>query len=104
MTKLEELTALLVNEINDFNKGIEKLDKINEQISVAKITMDLSEYKSIVEEHQQQMAIHKDTLERFESRFNNKINETKIYPTWAIVVFIVSLAFSLVSISYIVFK
>ena len=33
MTKLEELTALLVNEINDFNKGVEKLEKISEQLN-----------------------------------------------------------------------
>ena len=32
MTKLEELTALLVNEINDFKNGLEKLDKINNQL------------------------------------------------------------------------
>ena len=29
MVKLEEITALLVNEIKDFNKSVEKLEKIN---------------------------------------------------------------------------
>ncbi len=100
MTKLEELTALLVNEINDFNKGVEKLEKISEQISATKIKMDVSEYKSIIEEHQQQMAIHKDILDRFEGRFNAKIEQAKIYPTWAVVVFIVTLLFGFCSIVY----
>ncbi|CAH8286996.1 hypothetical protein EV196_10994 [Mariniflexile fucanivorans] len=95
MTKLEELTALLVNEINDFNKGVEKLEKISEQISATKIKMDVSEYKSIIEEHQLQMNTYKDMLERFESRFNDKINEAKIYPTWAVVVFIIGVLFGL---------
>lgn len=103
MTKLEELTALLVNEINEFNRGVEKLEKISEQISTTKIKMDVSEYKSIIEEHQQQMAIHKDTLERFESRLNNKLNEAKIYPTWAVVVFIITLMFGFCSIVYTAF-
>ncbi|WP_445954995.1 DUF6730 family protein [Yeosuana sp.] len=104
MTKLEELTALLVNEINDFNKGIEKLEKINEQINTTKIKMDVSEYKSIIEEHQKQMAIHKDTLERFEGRFNAKIEQAKIYPTWAVVVFIVCVLLTMVSISMLLYK
>lgn len=103
MTKLEELTALLVNEINDFKRGIEKLEKINEQINTTKIKMDVSEYKSIIENHQQQMSIHKVTLERFENRFNNKIKEAKIYPTWAVVVFIMALLFVFGSIINLVF-
>ena len=100
MTKLEELTALLVNEINDFNKGIEKLEKINEQLNDAKIKMDLSEYKTMLFSHQKEMASHLKAIERFENRFNNKIDQAKIYPTWAVLVFIVSVLFGLISILY----
>lgn len=87
MTKLEELTALLVNELNDFNKSVERLEKINEQLYTTKIKMDVTEYKAIIESHQQQMASHLNIMERFESRFNNKIEGAKMYPTWAVVVF-----------------
>lgn len=90
MTKIEELTALLVNELNDFNKGIERLEKISEQLNTAKIKMDVAEYKIIIEAHQKQMALHLNSIERFESRFNGKINQAKIYPTWAVIVFIIS--------------
>lgn len=89
MTKLEELTALLVNEINDFNKSVERLEKINEKMNTTKIKMDVSEYKAIIEMHKQQMASHLNSMERFESRFESKIKEAKIYPNWAVVVFIV---------------
>lgn len=91
MTKLEELTALLVNEINDFKNGVEKLENINDQIKDTKIKMDVSEYKTIIEEHQKQMASHIKAIEGFESRFNNKIEKAKIYPSWAVVVFIVNI-------------
>jgi hypothetical protein len=100
MAKLEELTALLVNEINDFNKGIERLEKISEQLNTTKIKMEVAEYKTIIEEHQQQMASHLNSMERFESRFDSKIKEAKIYPTWAVVVFIACLAFGIASLSY----
>ena len=98
MTKFEELTALLVNEINDFNKSIEKLKKISDQINSTKIKMDLTEYKSIIEIHKQQMASHKNGLERFENRFNSKIKQAKIYPTWAVIVFIIALIVGIISI------
>ncbi|XMO88040.1 DUF6730 family protein [Algibacter sp. AS12] len=101
MTKLEELTTLLVDEINDFNKGIDKLEKINEQLKNTKIKMDFSEYKSINEAHQQKIADHLKSIERFESRFENKIKAAKIYPTWAVAAFIIALLIAISSILYI---
>ncbi|WP_418604573.1 DUF6730 family protein [Hwangdonia sp.] len=104
MTKLEELTALLVNEINYFNQGVEKLDKINIQLKETKIKMDLKAYKSIIEAHQQKMDSHTKAIERFESRFENKIKHAKIYPTWAAVLFIVGVLFGVVSFLFILIK
>ena len=104
MTKLEELTALLVNEINDFKNGVDKLEKINEYLKDTKIKMDLTKYKSIIEEHEQKMASHTKAIERFESRFENKIKQAKIYPTWAVVVFIVCVLLALTSISVLFLK
>ena len=91
MTKLEELTALLVNEINDFKNGVENLEKINDQLKDTKIKMDLLEYKTMIYSHQKEMASHLKAIERFENRFNNKIIQAKFYPTWAVVIFIVCL-------------
>ncbi len=99
MTKLEELTSLLVNELHDFNKGIERLEKINEQLNMTKIKMDVAEYKAIIEAHQKQMDIHKNMIGGFESRFNDKIDQAKIYPTWAVVVFIFNIVVSVVLIT-----
>tara|TARA_R110001583_G_scaffold85590_2_gene224430 strand:- start:10082 stop:10396 length:315 start_codon:yes stop_codon:yes gene_type:complete len=104
MTKLEELTTLLVNEINDFNKGIEHLEKINNQLTATKIKMDITEYKFLIETHQQKMADHINTLERFENRFENKLKDAKIYLTWAVVVFIVCILITVVLVSYMFLK
>lgn len=100
MTKLEELTELLVNEINDFNKGITKLEKINDQISTTKIRMDVAEYKSIIENHEQKMKDQINSQEEFESRFKNLLKNAKVYPNWAVIVFIISLLFGIVSFVY----
>lgn len=104
MTKLEELTALLVNELTDFKNDVEKLEKINGQIKDTKIKMDLAEYKTIIESHQKQMISCIKAMENFEIRFENKIKNAKIYPTWAVVVFILSLVFGVVSGLYLLFS
>ncbi len=100
MTKIEELTELLVNEINDFNKGITKLEKINDQISTTKIRLDVTEYKSIIENHEQKMNDQIKSQERFEDRFKSLLKTAKAYPNWAVIVFILSLLFSIVSFVY----
>ena len=102
MTKLEELTELLVNEINDFNKGVTKLEAISDKISTTKISMDLTEYKAIVNTHQQKMKEQTNSQEEFESRFNSLLKTAKVYPNWAVIVFIISFLFGVVSTSYVV--
>lgn len=104
MTKLEEMTALLVNELNDFNKSVERLEKISKQLESTKIKMDVAEYKTIIESHKQQMASHVNSMERFENWFNKKIEDPKIYPTWAVVLFIVCMVFTVGLVTYIIMK
>ena len=100
MTRIEELSKLLVEELNDFDKGIEKLGNINGELKTIKIKMELSEYKSIIESNQNQMDKHQKEIEQFEKRFNDKIKEAKIYPNWAVVVFIFSVVSNVVLITY----
>jgi len=104
MTKLEELTALLVHEIKDFNRDIERLEKITGQLNTTKIKMDVAEYKVIIETHQQQMASHLKAIERFENRFDRKIKEAKIYPNWAVAVFIICVIVTVTLSSYFFLK
>ena len=97
MTRIEELSKLLVEELNDFDKGIGKLEKINEELKTTKLKMDLSEYKSIIQSHQNQMVKHQKAIEQFEERFNKKIKEAKIYPNWAVVSYILMIFITIVS-------
>ncbi|WP_027126174.1 DUF6730 family protein [Gelidibacter mesophilus] len=91
MTKLEEFTALLVNETTDFKNSLEKLEKLNEQLKETKIKMDIMEYKTLIQSHQEQLISNIKAIERFENHFNTTIKQAKIYPNWAVVVFMVSL-------------
>lgn len=104
MTKLEELSVLLVQEIKGFNRDIERLEKIGTQLNATKIKMDVAEYKAIIEAHQQQMVSHLKAIERFEDRFDRKIKYARIYPDWAVVIFIICLIVTVTLSSYFFLK
>lgn len=103
MAKIEELTELLVNEISTFEKGIERLEKASERINTTKIGIDITGYKSILESHQQKMASHTRTIELFENRFEDQLKQAKIYPNWAVIVFVVSILVSVISLFFAIF-
>jgi type VI protein secretion system component VasF len=100
MAKIEELTELLVTEINNFEKSIQKLEMLSEKINATKIGIDITEYKSIIESHQQKMASQTQTIERFEEDFENQLKQAKIYPNWAVIVFIMSVLVSMLSLFF----
>jgi hypothetical protein len=94
MSKIEEITEILVNEINDFNKDVTRLETINKKLEATKISIDLAEYKSIMESHQQKMTLILNSQERILNRFESLLKNAKIYPNWAVIVFIISLLIS----------
>ncbi len=102
MSKIEEITEILVNEIDSFEKGISKLEAISEKLSSTKINIDLREYKKIIEKHQQKMAEVVDSQEKFLNRFESLLKKAKVYPNWAVIIFIISFLFGVVSTTYII--
>lgn len=87
MTKLEELSELLVSEIEQFEKTVEKLQKIQEQ----KILIDSRALELILEQHQTEV---KKVLENHSIGMKNLgdgLEKAKAYPIWALATFTVSL-------------
>ncbi len=101
MSKIEEITEILVNEINDFNKNVTRLETINKKLETIKVSIDLVEYKSIMESHQQKMALILNSQERILNRFESLLKKAKIYPNWAVIVLIISILISSCSLFYV---
>lgn len=87
MAKIEELTELLVAEIGDLENSVKKLEEIRK----AKIKIDFHELKETLSAHQRAMQELVFLQDRNYERFNNLVEQAKIYPTWAVAVFIVSI-------------
>ncbi|HAT66036.1 MAG TPA: hypothetical protein DCS66_15805 [Flavobacteriaceae bacterium] len=101
MGKIEEITELLVNEISSFEKSIERLEKVSEKLHSTKISIDIKEYKLVLESHQKQIKAILDSQERILNRYEELLKDAKIYPNWAVIVFIVSLLSGIASTTFV---
>jgi len=96
MAKLEELSELLVSEIRDFEEAVKRLEKIGE----AKISIDLTELKSVLSNNEMVLKNQNADVQGTYNKFANSLKEAKIYPKWAVILFIVSLVLNCIIISY----
>ncbi len=86
MTKLEQLSELLVSEISQFEKTVERLEKIQKQ----QIGIDSSNLENALRKQNEKME-NSLTHHRQEMKtLGYELRQTKAYPVWAICVFIVS--------------
>lgn len=94
MSKIEELTEILVNEIDGFEKGLEKMETLQQKIENTKINLNFQEIQNIKQELVREIALSKNAQQEFLSSFEAKIKNANIYPKWAIIIFIISLMVS----------
>ncbi|MGY5849179.1 DUF6730 family protein [Salegentibacter sp. F14] len=87
MTKLEQLSELLVAEISQFEKTVEKLEKIQQQ----KIEIDSRAIELLFRKHQAKveevLEIHSREIQDLKVHLQN----AKAYPAWALILFCGSL-------------
>jgi hypothetical protein len=100
MAKLEEVSELLVSEIRDFEEAVKRLEKVREE----KITLDLTELKWILSNHEMALKNQNSNVQETYNKFANLLKEAKIYPKWAVILFIVSLVLNCIMISHLVLK
>ncbi len=96
MAKLEELSELLVSEIRDFEEAVKRLEKVRE----AKIGIDLTELKSVLSNNEMVLKNQNSNVRETYNKFSNLMKEAKIYPKWAVILFIASLVLNFIIISY----
>jgi hypothetical protein len=100
MSKIEELTEILVNEIDSFEKGFAKLEALQQKISNTKIKLEFQEIQGVKNEMIREFALSKNAQREFLTSFESKIKNANIYPKWAVLIFIVTLLISFGSILY----
>lgn len=87
MTKLEELSELLVSEIEQFQKSVAKLQRIQEQ----KIRLDSQQLEKIIQLQQENLKKALFTHQQEMKNLGQKLEKAKAYPVWALTLFVSSL-------------
>lgn len=87
MTKLEELSELLVSEIEQFEKTVEKLQKIQEQ----KIRIDSQQLENTIQLQQENLKKVLFTHQQEMKNLGQSLEKAKAYPVWALITFTASL-------------
>ncbi len=87
MAKLEELSELLVSEIEQFEKTVDKLQKIQKQ----KIGVDARAFELLFKQHYEKMEdLFKDQSMKMKN-LAESLEKAKAYPVWALTTFTASL-------------
>lgn len=91
---------LLVSEIRDFEEAVKRLEKVRE----AKISIDLAELKSVLSNHEMVIKNQHAEVQGTYNKFASSLKQAKIYPKWAVILFVGSLALNYIIISYLFLK
>jgi hypothetical protein len=87
MAKLEQLSELLVAEISQFEKMVNKLERIQQQ----KIGIDSAAFEKVLLQHQEKMEKSSVYYGTKMEELGQRLEKAKAYPIWALAVFTVSL-------------
>ncbi|NJY64150.1 hypothetical protein HC174_15510 [Salinimicrobium sp. CDJ15-81-2] len=99
MTKLEELSEMLVSEIEQFEKTVEKLQKIQNQ----KILIDSRALESVIKLQQENLEKSLFSHKQEMKNLSQRLEKAKAYPVWALITFTVSLLLNGIFIYLLVF-
>lgn len=98
MAKIEEITALLIDEIEGFNQSIQNLSKLNDRLQNTTIKTDNRELEQTLQSfYKQYETLQIDYKEELTS-LQNEINTAVIIPKWMTTVFISLCSLFLISV------
>lgn len=100
MAKIEEVTALLMDEISSFQKSVDELKKQVKIIQNHKIEIDHSKMKNSFDEFENKLN-NNYNIENTQLEFiQNKLNKTAIFPSWMAILFSVFFISFILSIGF----
>lgn len=87
MAKIEEITALLIDEIATFEKAVNQLQKQSEKIQTTNFTIDSSQIDITLSEFSKKLDNDYELQHLELIDLQNKLNKTVIIPNWMTILF-----------------
>lgn len=87
MAKIEEITALLIDEITAFEKAVIQLKEESIIIQQQQITVDTTNVKTVFKDFEQKLNSNYQIENEQLKMIQNKLNKTAIIPKWMTILF-----------------
>ena len=100
MAKIEEITAMLINEIEDFKNSIEELKQESIKLDKKKFTIDTSQINMVLSDFNKKLNKNYDLQQEQVIEIQKKLSSTMVIPKWLIIVLITYTTALVFSISY----
>ena len=84
MAKLDEIAELLTEEINGFEKSIDRLQKVHEDFKNLPLRPDTSELNALLKEYGNNQKDNIEEQQRLMERILHKVKRSILLPSWAI--------------------
>ena len=104
MAKIEEVTALLTDEIDLFQKSVSKLSQETEKIKNITFEVDTDKIYKIFEQFNKKLVLEYKLNEELHTRIRSKLNSTMAIPRWLIISVFSIIAFLLFSIGFNIYQ
>lgn len=95
---------LLTEEINGFQKSIEKLEGLSNNLNKVKIKADTSNIEYHLKEHLRDQERMQSQNQRSMKEINKKLKRAKLVPKWLLVLFLSAIIILGMTIAYLSFK
>ncbi|QLE00927.1 hypothetical protein HX109_04865 [Galbibacter sp. BG1] len=86
MAKLEEIAALLTEEIEGFNTSVTKLEKLSKKLKEVKVKADASKIEYLLETHLKKQERFEAIQEKNTKELLNSLDRSRLFPKWSVVV------------------
>jgi len=100
MAKIDELVALLTEELNEFKTNITRLEKQSEKIQDIKVVQDTSNIEYLLKEYLKEKKSAIERRRRDVEEINKKIKKARIIPNWLMAFFCVTTSLIVLTLGY----
>lgn len=100
MAKIEEITALLIDEIESFKNSIEELKKESEKIHRKEFVIDTSQIKTVFKEFDKKLNLDYEYRLKYASEIQKKLAKKIIIPKWMIILICSFFIITILSLTY----
>lgn len=101
MSKLEIISELLVNELTDFEKDVNRLEDSIAKAENLQVKFDTKPLEGLISKLQKYGRQEEHSRNEYLQHIQSSLEQAKIYPNWAVITFIVTWTFALGAIFYI---